>query len=127
MKNRGRIVFVLSLCVLAGGTVSMFAHHSHSSFDVTREVTIEGTVTQVLWTNPHSLLFLEVKGETQVKKWGLEAPSPNGLVRGGWTKESIKVGDKITATGNPSRSGAPMILVKGVVTSDGKRLSARPE
>lgn len=127
MKNRGRIVIAFSLCLLVGGTVSIFAHHSHSSFDVTREVTVEGTVVQVIWTNPHSLLFVEVKGETAVKKWGLEAPSPNGLARGGWTKESIKVGEKITATGNPSRSGAPMILVKGVVTSDGRRFSARPE
>ena len=124
MKIGGRVAIAVSLFLLVGGT--LFAHHSHSTFDVSKEVTVEGTVTKVIWTNPHSLLFVDVKGATDVKKWSLEGPSPTGLARGGWTKDSIKVGDKITATGNPSRSGSPMILVKDVVTSEGKRFSASP-
>jgi hypothetical protein len=105
------------------------AHHSHASFDVKKEIKIDGTVTQVIWTNPHTLLFMEAKtaDDAAVKKWAVEAPSPIGLSRTGWTKESIKVGDKITATGSPSRSGQPMILVKEVVTSEGKHFVARPD
>jgi len=117
-----RIVFAFSLCVLVCGT-SIWAHHSQAAFDLGKQVTIEGTVTQVNWANPHSLFFVEVKGENDVKKWALEGPSPNGLTKEGWTKETLSIGDKITATGNPSRSGRPMMLLKEVVTAGGKKLA----
>lgn len=122
-----KIAIAFAVCLLAGGAA--FAHHSHASFDVNNEVTIEGTVTQVLWTNPHSLLFLDAKvaGDSTMKRWVVEAPSPNGLTRAGWTRELIKVGDKISASGSPSRSGQPMILVRQVVTAEGKNFSVRPD
>ena len=121
MKTRVAIAF--SVCLLAGGAASIFAHHSQAAFDLNKQVTIEGVVTQVNWANPHSLFFVEVKGEGDAKKWALEGPSPNGLTKEGWIKETLNIGDKITATGNPSRSGRPMMLLKEVVTADGKRLA----
>jgi hypothetical protein len=119
MKKRIAIAF--SVCVLVGGT-SLLAHHSQASFDLSKQVTVEGVVTQVNWANPHSLFFMEVKGEGDVKKWALEGPGPNGLTSKGWTAKTLNIGDKITATGNPSRSGRPMMLLKEVVTAEGKRL-----
>ena len=120
MKKRIAIAF--SVCLLVGGT-SVFAHHSQASFDLNKQVTIEGVITQVNWANPHSLFFVEVKGEGDVKKWALEGPGPNGLTKEGWTAKTLSIGDKITATGNPSRSGRPMMLLKEVVTADGKKLA----
>lgn len=117
-----RIGIAISVCLLAFGT-SVWAHHSQAAFDLTKQVTIEGAVIQVNWANPHSLFFVEVKGEGDVKKWALEGPSPTGLTKEGWSKDTLAIGTKITAIGNPSRSGRPMMLLKEVVTADGKRLA----
>ena len=126
MKKRGPIAIAFSVCLFVAVTASvLFAHHSQAAFDLEKSVTIEGTVTQVNWANPHSLFFMEAKatGDTEMKKWALEAPSPVGLTKVGWTQDSVKVGDKITAVGNPSRSGRPMMLVKEVTVPGGKHIS----
>ena len=82
---------------------------------------------QVNWTNPHSLFYVEgkVAGGTDapVKKWTFEGPAPTGLMKAGWTKDTLNVGDKITAVGNPSKAGLPFALLKEVVTAGGKRLA----
>ena len=124
MKKYAHIGIAFSICLLAGATASIFAHHSQAAFDINKQVTIEGTITQVNWANPHSLFFMEAKpaGEGSAQKWALEGPSPTQLAKEGWSKETLNVGDKITATGNPSRSGRPMMLLKEVVTADGKHM-----
>lgn len=124
MKKYGRIRLAFSLCLLAGGATSVYAHHSQAAFDIDKKVSVEGTITQVNWANPHSLFFMEVKQpDGSVQKWALEGPSPTALTKEGWSKESISVGAKITATGNPSRSGRPMMLLKEVTTAEGKHLA----
>ncbi len=125
MKKYARIGIAFFVCLLAGATASVLAHHSQAAFDINKQVTVEGTITQVNWANPHSLFFMEAKAaaEGSVQKWALEGPSPTQLAKEGWSKETLNVGDKITATGNPSRSGRPMMLLKEVVTSEGKRLA----
>lgn len=121
MKKK-RIAIAFSVCMLVCGS-SIWAHHSDAVYDVSNQVTIEGVVTQVIWTNPHSLFFVEVRGENNVKKkWALEASSVNGLTKKGWTKDSLGIGNKITATGHPSRSGSPKMLLKEIITADGKKL-----
>ena len=126
MKTHSAIAILVSLCMLAGGT-SLLAHHSMAGFDATKQVTIEGTVTQVNWTNPHSLFYVEGKlvGATDApaKKWVFEGPAPGGLLKQGWTKESLNVGDKITLIGNPSKGGSAFALLKEIVTATGKRLA----
>jgi hypothetical protein len=125
MKMRSVIAIAFSIALLACGS-SILAHHSMAGFDPNKQVTIEGTVVQVNWTNPHSLFYVEGKvagGDAPVKKWIFEGPAPTGLMKAGWTKESLNVGDKITATGNPSKGGLPFALLKEVVTAAGKRLA----
>ena len=126
MKMYGAIAIAFSVCLLAGGKTSLLAHHSMAGFDAKKQVTIEGTVTQVNWTNPHSLFYVEGKvvggPDAPAKKWVFEGPTPTGLVKAGWSKESISVGEKITAVGNPSRGGTAFALLKEVVTAAGKRL-----
>ena len=126
MKMHRAIAILFSVCLIAGGKTS-FAHHSMAGFDPNKEVTIEGTVTQVNWTNPHSLFYVEGKvagaADAPAKKWVFEGPTPTALMKGGWTKETLGVGDKITAVGNPSKGGSAFALLKEVVTAAGKRLA----
>jgi len=124
MNTHRAIATLVFICLVAAGT-SLLAHHSMAGFDASKQVTIEGTVTQVNWTNPHSLFYVEGKitgSEGPLKKWVFEGPAPTSLLKQGWTKESLNVGDKITLVGNPSRGGSAFALLKEVVTASGKRL-----
>ena len=99
-------------------------HHSQAIFDLDSQITLEGRIVQVNWGSPHSLFFLEGKkvGEpdSEIKRWAMEGPSPVGLTRTVWTQDLLKVGDRITASGNGSRTGRPLMLLKEVATPDGK-------
>jgi len=127
MKMHSAIAILFSVCLLAGARTSLIAHHSMAGFDANKQVTIEGTVTQVNWTNPHSLFYVEGKlvgaADAPARKWVFEGPAPGGLLKQGWTKESLNVGDKITLIGNPSRGGSAFALLKEVVTAGGKHLA----
>src|SRR6187402_691135 len=84
------------------------SHHSFSMFDATRTVQVSGTVHDFQWTNPHVWIELKVTdAKGAVTDWSIEAGAPNALTRSGWKRSSIAVGDKVTLTINPLRSGAP--------------------
>lgn len=75
------------------------SHHSIAPFDMTREATVTGTVTKFYWANPHSYIYLDVDAPGEVQHWAIEIESPNLLRHEGWTKETLKPGDKITCKG----------------------------
>jgi hypothetical protein len=79
------------------------AHHSTRPFDMTREATISGVVTKFYWANPHAYIYLDVNAPDGVEHWALEIESPNLLRRHGWTKETLKSGDRITCKGAAAR------------------------
>ena len=85
-----------------------------------------GTVTRVDWRNPHAWFYIDVKDETgKVTNWGWELGSPNGLLRAGWTRNSMKVGDVITVEGSRARDGSSIANAQSVVLeSTGQRLFA---
>ena len=97
-------------------------HHSSAMFDLQKEVTVEGVVKKWELTNPHSWLWVEVKGKDgKTVQWGFEAEGPSTLQRAGIKPSDFKEGTKLTITGNPMRNGAPQaIWVKAVRSSDGK-------
>jgi hypothetical protein len=110
--------------VLATGLVAVaaqaFAHHGAANYDTSTSVTIKGTVTEFVFTNPHTLVYLDVKDESgEIRKWQGELTSPNRLARAGWTKSTIKVGDQITIIGSPSKSGAPVLAIQRVLSANG--------
>src|SRR3977135_130030 len=94
MKNLARPLPVLALLLSAG---ALFAHHGNSAYDETARVSIKGKVTEFIWTNPHSQIYLEVKDKSgKVGNGGVETNSPGLLTRAGWTRRSLKAGDEIT-------------------------------
>ena len=111
---------VLAALSIAGATLS--AHHSFAVFDMTSEKTITGTVSKFEWTNPHTFIFVDAPNDKGVMEtWAIEGMSPNYLGRRGWSKTSVKPGEKITVTVRPLKDGkAGGMFIRALV--DGKML-----
>lgn len=113
-----------ALLVFAAAT---HAHHSFAMFDNEKEQVIEGEVTQFQWTNPHIWIHVNVSdGDGNVVEYSIEGGSPNGLRRLGWTKESLKPGDRVALTMRPMKDGSPGGSFMAVVVN-GQPLPTRRE
>ena len=96
--------FVAMAAMVAAG--SALAHHSFAMFDQSKTVTIQGTVKDFRWTNPHVFIQVMVKNDQGVdEEWSIEMTSPEHLVRTGWKPGTLKPGDKITLNIHPLRDG----------------------
>jgi hypothetical protein len=84
------------------------AHHSFAMYDRTKTATAKGTVKNFQWTNPHVILWLVVEsaGGGAPQEWSFETTSPGVLTRAGWTRQSIKVGDRVSVEYDPLRDGS---------------------
>ena len=104
------------------------AHHSFSAeFDASKPFKLSGVVTKVEWQNPHTYFYVDVTDETtkKVTNWAFEMGSPNGLMRNGWTRNSLKVGDVVSVEGSHARDGSALGNARVVVlASTGQRLFA---
>jgi hypothetical protein len=110
----------IGLLVLSGRS---FAHHSWGAYDLTKWITLKGTVSQFNWSNPHISIEVEVRDERGgLQKWMAGGPSPSRMNRGGWDKDTVKPGVEITVTGNPARDGSPMMRLGKVTLSNGQEL-----
>ena len=109
---------------LATGTA--IAHHSFAAeFDANRAVNLKGVVTKIEWMNPHTYFYLDVTEGDKVVNWGMEMGSPNGLMRQGWTRNTLHVGDEVTVEGSQAKDGAHVGNARAVtLASTGKRLFA---
>lgn len=96
---RAYLTFAASLIGLAA--MPLLAHHSiDAEFDRNKPVEVTGTVTKIDWMNPHIWIYLDVTGKDgKVAKWQFEGGPPNALRRGGWNRDSLKLGDKVTIRG----------------------------
>jgi hypothetical protein len=110
----------LLLSGLLLGSPSVYAHHSFAMFDATRNVTVSGTVKQVDYANPHVWVYLTVENKGKIENWGMEGGNLGGLYRMGWTKDSVKVGDKITMEVHPLKDGTTGGQIVRVTTAEGK-------
>lgn len=105
----GTLLAALAAMGLAAGPAS--AHHSAAPFDLQRTVTIEGVVARYHWANPHVYIDVAVAGEADDEVWEVEAAWPASLVPYGWSRETLKVGDRVEVTGNPGRNAAKRIML----------------
>ena len=114
-KTETALAAVLALAV-AGPAA---AHHSFAMFDATKTVTLDGTVSEIQLTNPHSWIELMVPDGAQMKKYSLEMNNYVGLRRAGWKPKTVQMGDKVKIAMHPMRDGTSAGQVMTVTTADG--------
>jgi hypothetical protein len=113
-------LFGLSLAL----AVPALAHHSLAMFDQTQQVTLVGTVKEFQWTNPHAFIHVEVTKDGKSEVWDIELNSPNNLKRQGWSRTSLKPGERISLRMAPLRNGNPGGLFLDLKKADGKVLDS---
>jgi hypothetical protein len=101
-----------------------FAHHSFAMFDATKNLTLQGTVKNFEWTNPHMWLYVMVPQASGAPlEYPLEMMAVQGAVKLGWKPDSVKAGDKISFEFHPLRDGHPGGQLISIVLADGKKLA----
>ena len=104
-----------------GVSVQALAHHSFAAeFDGSKPIELRGVVTKVEWTNPHTYFYIEVENDAgEYEEWALEMGSPNGLMRRGWTRDTLEIGTDVMVRGTRARDGSfkgnatTVVLVEG--------------
>ena len=116
---------LLAACLALGCTGLAMAHHSNAAYDSDHPQTVEGTVKQVNWTNPHITFVVETdaKDGPQAGTWVFEVSSPGVLTRSGWTKRSLQPGAHATFDYLPLRDGKQGGFLRKVKLPDGKELT----
>ena len=114
-----------ALFVLGAIMTPVWAHHSTAAYDFEKNLTLTGTVRTFRWTNPHNYLQLVVVGKDGVKReWALEAGTPATATKMGWTKNTVKPGDRVTAVVAPMRDGSPAGSIKNLRLPNGQILQS---
>ena len=121
MSKRILAVAAIAAALLVG-RAPVLAHHGAATFDTVGEITIKGTVTEWVWSNPHSILRLDVKGDDgTVKKWSVATANIADLSKRGWSRRLFKPGDEVTVLIQPAKSGEPVGMIRNVTLADGKK------
>ena len=113
------------LAILLALTVGapIYAHHSvGAEYDLSQRITLEGRVTKIEWMNPHVYVYMDVKVGGKTANWACETAGPNTLARQGWSRSTLKIGDRVTVVGFRARDGANVASAREVVLSDGRKV-----
>jgi len=107
--KRNLLVVMAAMGILMSFSGAAMAHHGVAGYDMTKTITLHGTVTKFDWSNPHVVVYVDAKNDSgEMQHWTIEFAAPIHMVRAGWTKNAMKTGDDITIDTHPSRNGAPV-------------------
>jgi len=119
--TKGPVLIVVAACVLLAVAAPLFAHHGTAAFDTTKTVTVTGVVKEFVFVNPHAQIYFECKNDKgEPEPWQGELTAPTKLSRAGWTKNTLKPGDTITASGNVLKTGAHTMWIRKLLGPSGE-------
>ena len=128
MKINSRFVLAAGFGLILAGisSITVLAHHSFAAqYDRSKQTTLTGPVTKVDWINPHARFFMDVKDASgKTVNWEVELAAPAMLMRRGWSRNSIKIGEPVTVNGSLAKDGSNLANATTVTLSDGKRVFA---
>jgi len=125
MKNRF-LLAAAAACCLTLAAVPLIAHHSFAAqYDRSKPAMLTGPVTKLDWINPHARFFMDVKDAAgKVANWEVELAAPAMLMRRGWSRTALPLGQSVTVNGSLAKDGSNLINASTVTLSDGKRVFA---
>jgi len=123
MNRKLMTTMLAAAAALVTAAFPVSAHHSFSAeFDSKKEVTLNGRVAKMEWSNPHAWLFIDIDNSGKTERWAVEFGSPNVLFRNGWKKDSLPEGMRVIVHGFPAKDGSLRANSRGVEFPDGRRL-----
>ena len=126
MRNMIPAVSIAALCVLLV-PVPLLAHHGAAALDTGKEITLKGTVTEWIWSNPHCFLQFDAKDDTgTVRNWAVETQNPTAITQRGFSRTLFKAGDEVTVILEPVKNGQAIGRMLTVVLANGQKLVAAP-
>jgi hypothetical protein len=122
-STKSRLALCAVLVTLVSIAVPVWAHHGTAAFDTAKEVTVKGTIIELIFSNPHVQIHWEAKTDNGEKEqWQGELTSPNKLARAGWTKNSLKPGDQVTISGFQVKNGNRTLWIRKLIGPDGEAM-----
>jgi hypothetical protein len=122
------LVKLTAAAALAVGAGQALAHHSNSAYQVDKIIELNGTVKEWRWMNPHTWLYLTVKGaDGKEQEWAIEGRPPGILGRAGWSNTILKPGEMVTVHASPAKNGGPTGIIARVTKADGTVLGNAPD
>jgi uncharacterized protein DUF6152 len=126
MKHKAFLLLAIGSILLLAAPRARAHHAFAAEFDANKPIKLTGTVTRVEWQNPHTWFYVDVKDDSgKTANWGFEMGSPNLLMRNGWNRNSMKIGDVVTVEGFHAKNGNDIGNARVVVlTNTGQKLFA---
>jgi hypothetical protein len=119
--------FLLSLAAMVIASLPLAAHHGRgATFDMKKQLTLKGTVSAVKWQNPHVLISIDVNDEAgKAVTWTFENSNVHTLATQGYNRNTLKIGQPVTAVLNPAANGEPLGIIVKVILADGREIMSR--